>query len=107
MRRRVRLTEQFLELLDAQLPAERTAGVPSRRDFEVRDLLQVVDRFADDWDWLATSYRDRTQYREWSGASDLGLAIWVQGQLAPDGAIELVGLEIDTSPPWMDETASD
>ena len=107
MRRLVRLTDDFLVLLDTQLPAERTDAAPSRRDFEVRDLLRIVDTFAESWDWLAPSYRGRTEYREWSGASDLGLAIWVQGQLAPDGAIELIGLELDIAPPWVGEPDDD
>ncbi len=50
MRRRVRLTDDLLVLLDAQLPAVRTNGTPSRRDFEVRDLLRIVDIFAESWD---------------------------------------------------------
>jgi hypothetical protein len=107
VRRPVRITEDFLRRLDAQLPPDRDGATPSRRDFEIHDLLRIVDMFADSWDWLMPSYRDRSEYREWSGVSDLGLAIWVQGQLAPDGAIELVGLEVDTAPPWGEDQDDD
>ena len=98
----VRLTDSFFADLDDQLPAERT-HLPSRRDVEVRDLMVLADLVAEGWDDLMPFVRGRADYRELYRASDLGLMYRVECQLAPDGAIELVGLEIDVAPPWVGE----
>ncbi len=46
-RRTVRTTQQFFEDLDRQLPAERGPnGEPSIHDFQVYELLRIVEQFA-------------------------------------------------------------
>ena len=105
MRRQVRLTESFFADLDEQLPAERT-HLPSRRDFEVRDLMALAETVAEGWDDLLHFVRGRSDYREVYGTSELGLTFRAECQLAPDGAVELVGLDIDTAPPWLDDDQS-
>jgi hypothetical protein len=97
VRRVVRITEDFWADLDRQLPAERGPdGEPSARDFEATDLLTVVDVFAEQWDTLARHIGERGDYREWSGPGTVVYAIAVVGQLARDGSVELVSIEIDT-----------
>ena len=53
-RRTVRATSELFDDPDRQLPAERGAnGEPSRRDFEVFELLPLVDEIAERWDEIA------------------------------------------------------
>jgi hypothetical protein len=59
VRRTVRATRDFFDALDRQLPAERSADQPSRSDFESYDLLEIVERFATDWDELPRTIWDR------------------------------------------------
>jgi hypothetical protein len=106
LRRQVRLTDSFFRDLDEQLPIERT-HLPSRRDVEVRELVAVLDLVADGWEDLPRFLKGRDDYRELYRASDLGLVLRVECQLAPDGAIELVGLDIDVAPPWGGDEAGD
>jgi hypothetical protein len=96
VRRVVRLTEEFFASLDLALPAERTDTLPSRRDFEVTDLLAIVERFADQWDNLPPLVPGRGDYRQLISSGHLMLTFVVEGQLARDGAVELVSIEIDT-----------
>ena len=50
-RRTVRATPRFFADLDRQLPTERGPnGEPSTNDFQVLDLLRIVERFAIGWD---------------------------------------------------------
>lgn len=52
-RRRVRVTDSFLEQLDQLLPDDRgPAGEPSTTDFLVIDLPPIVDQFATGFDEL-------------------------------------------------------
>jgi hypothetical protein len=52
-RRTVRATARFFEDLDRQLPDERgPAGEPSANDFQVFELIRIVDRFATGFDEL-------------------------------------------------------
>ena len=63
-RRTVRATQRFFEDLDRQLPAERGPnGEPSTNDFQVLDLLRIVERFAIGWNDLPRLFPDRPQYR--------------------------------------------
>jgi len=103
LRRQVRLTESFFRDLDEQLPAERS-HLPSRRDFEVRELIDLAEAVAVGWDDLPPFVKGRDDYREVYGASELGLVFRAECQMAPDGAVELVGLDIDAAPPWEGET---
>ncbi len=100
-RRTVRATARFFEDLDRQLPFERgPSGEPSTNDFQVFELLRVVERFAVGFDELPTIIPDRNDYRILIAAGSLVAAFSVIGQLAPDGAIELVQLDIDFGPAW-------
>ena len=101
--RRVRATPDFFGDLDRQLGAERGPnGEPSRADFQAFELLRIVERFAVDWDQLAQPVPGRPDYRVLIAAGVLVRAIAVVGQLAADGAIELVRLHIDSDidPDW-------
>ena len=100
-RRTVRATQRFFEDLDRQLPAERGSnGEPSTNDFQVLDLLRIVERFAVGWDDLPRLFSDRPQYRILIAAGNVVARFAVIGQLAPDGAVELVQLDIDTESTW-------
>lgn len=95
-RRTVRATAGFFEDLDRQLPSERGPnGEPSAHDFQVFELLQVVDRFATGFDDLPQLVPGRPDYRILISAGMLVTAFAVVGQLAPDGAVELVQLDLD------------
>ena len=100
-RRTVRATVSFFEDLDRQLPAERGSnGEPSTNDFQVFELLRIVDRFAVGFDDLPELIAGRPEYRLLVVAGTLVPVISVVGQLAPDGAVELVQLDIDLDIPW-------
>ncbi len=102
-RRDVRLTREFFIDLDRQLPGQRgPGGQPSRTDFQTHDLLLILDRFATGWDELPLLIPGRKDYRVLITAGVLVAVLAVEGQLAPDGAIELVRLSIDTSWPADD-----
>ncbi|MBI2703675.1 MAG: hypothetical protein HYX32_00060 [Actinobacteria bacterium] len=95
-RRTVRITASFFDDLDAQLPHERGPnGEPSVNDFQVYELLRVVDRIAVEWDSLPELIAGRPDYRALTAAGILVPVFTVVGQLATDGAIELVELDID------------
>lgn len=96
--RRVRATASFFRDLDRQLGSERGPnGEPSTSDFQAFELLRIVERFAADWDELSLPIPGRPDYRVLIESGVLVRAVAVVGQLAPDGAIELVRLHIDTS----------
>jgi hypothetical protein len=100
-RRTVRATPRFFADLDRQLPTERGPnGEPSTNDFQVLDLLRIVERFAVEWDDLPELIPGRSQYRILIAAGNVVARFAVVGQLAPDGAVELVQLDIDTDSTW-------
>jgi hypothetical protein len=99
-RRTVRTTVGFFEQLDRQLPAERRAGVPSRSDFQAYELLEVVEEFATRFDDLPEYIPGRRDYRILIKAARVVPMMSVLGQLAPDGAIELIGIDLDPEAPW-------
>ena len=95
-RRNVRATTTFFEDLDAQLGPERGPnGEPSAHDFQVFELLRIVEVFATRFDGLPELIAGRPQYRVLIGAGVLVPHFAVVGQLAADGAVELVELELD------------
>lgn len=101
-RRDVRPTRDFYLDLDRQLPERHgPRGEPSRTDFQTHDLLLIFDRFATGWDELPRLIPGRDDYRVLISAGVLVRVLAVEGQLAPDGAVELVRLSIDTS--WPDD----
>ena len=101
-RRDVRPTRDFYLDLDRQLSDRRgPRGEPSRTDFQTHDLLLIFDRFATGWDQLPQLISGRDDYRVLISVGVLVRALAVEGQLAPDGVIELIRLRIDTS--WAHE----
>lgn len=97
-RREVRATADFFEQLDRQLRPQRGPdGEPSTIDFQTFELLAIVERFATGWDELPELIPGRSDYRILISAGVLVQAFAVTGQLAPDGAVELVQIDIDTT----------
>ena len=100
-RRTVRATQRFFEDLDRQLPSERGPdGQPSANDFQVLDLLRVIEQFAVAWDELPELIPGTPRYRFLMASGNVVARFAVIGQLAPDDAVELVQLDIDTGPSW-------
>jgi hypothetical protein len=100
--REVRPLDDFYQDLHRELPEHRGSdGRPSREDFLLHELPHILWIFAMHWDVLAPLIPERLDYRTFLGAGSLVHAIAVEAQLAPDGAVELVRLRIDTS--WPDD----
>lgn len=100
-RRAVRISSSFFDDLNAQLPHERGPnGEPSVHDFQVYELLRVVDRIATEWDDLAELIAGRADYRILTAAGILVPVFSVVAQLTSDGAIELVEIDIDLDVGW-------
>jgi len=100
-RRVVRATPRFFEDLDRQLRSERGPnGEPSTNDFQVFELIRIVDRFAVEFDDLPRLIADRDDYRILVMSGTLVAGFSVIGQLAADGAVELVQLDLDTELDW-------
>jgi hypothetical protein len=99
-RRTVRTTVAFFEQLDRQLPAERRPSIPSRSDFQAHELLEIVEEFATRFDDLPEYIRGRHDYRILIKSGRVIPMMSVLGQLAPDGAVELIGIDLDTDAPW-------
>jgi hypothetical protein len=95
-RRTVRATASFFEDVDRQFRADRgPRGEPSANDFEVFELLRIVETFATRFDELPELIRGRHEYRVLISAGMLIPRFAVVGQLALDGAVELVQLDVD------------
>ncbi|MDE0237534.1 MAG: hypothetical protein OXN95_09960 [bacterium] len=100
-RRVVRVTSDFFRDLDRALPTQRgSAGQPSVIDFQSLELLRIVEHFAVLFDELPELLPGRADYRLLIAAGMLVPRFSVIGQLAADGAVELVQLEIDIDAPW-------
>ena len=85
-----RLRAFFTLILIAKLPAERGPnGEPSTNDFQVFELLRIVDRFATRFDDLPELIAGRPEYRILIAAGSLVPGFAVIGQLAGDGAVVL------------------
>jgi hypothetical protein len=59
-------------------------------------LLRIVEMFANEFDSLPPLIRGRTDYRLLIAAGTIVPTFSVIAQLAADGAVELVQLDIDT-----------
>lgn len=95
-RRVVRVDSQFFADLDAQLgDARGPNGEPSSSDFLLLDLPTIADVFGETFDELPAMFEGRTDYRYLVATGSLVRAAVVVGQLAADGAIVLVGIDID------------
>ena len=100
-RRVVRATARFFSDLDRQLPAERGPnGEPSTNDFQVLDLLRIVEEFATRWNDLPELIPGRSHYRILLATGNVVPRFAVIAQLAPDGAVELVQLDLDGDADW-------
>jgi hypothetical protein len=100
-RRLVRATLEFFQDLDRQLGSERGLnGEPSTNDFQVLDLLRIIDRFASEFDSMPELISGRSDYRVLVGTGFVVAGYLVVGQLASDGAVELVELELDVELGW-------
>jgi len=99
-RRVVRTAVAFFDDLDRQLPAERTSRLPSRSDFQAYELLEIVEKFATTFDHLPELIPGRPQYRVLVVTGRIIPMISVVGQLSPDGAVELIGIDLDSEAPW-------
>jgi len=91
----------FFDQLDQQLGEDRGPhGEPSQHDFLSIELPPILEAFATDWDALLPLIPGRVDYRVLIGTGRYIYAYAVEGQLAPNGTIELVRLEIQlTGPP--------
>lgn len=100
-RREVRVVADFFADLDRQLgPARGPRGEPSVRDFEIHELLWVVDTFATNFDGLPPLVRGRDDYRVLIASGTIVPRLLVIGQVAGDGAVELVQLDLDLEAGW-------
>lgn len=99
-RRLVRTTPGFFAQLDFQLGEERgPRGEPSSADFLGYEMLAIVEEFATRWDDLPPVIPGRGDYRILIKGGYLVRAYSVTGQLAPDGAVELVRIRVDLTLP--------
>jgi hypothetical protein len=96
-RRDVRPTRGFYDDVYRQFPVERgPAGQPSRLDFELYELPRLFRDVADGWDDLFQPLPGRPDYRTFISIGVLVAALSVDAQLARDGVIELLSLDVDT-----------
>jgi hypothetical protein len=59
--------------------------------------VAIADYFAEHWDKLPSEYPGRDDYRTYVGRGRYVATYAVQGQLAPDGWIELTHIDIQRS----------
>lgn len=69
-------------------------------DFEVHDLLPAVEVFAASFDALPELITGRSEYQILIAAGSLVPRYAVVGQLASDGAVELIGIDLDLGAAW-------
>ncbi len=87
--RPVRATEDFIDDIDRQFSDERgPQGQPSRSDFYTYDMLEIRDRFAQQWDAQAELVAGRPDYRVVIVRGRFGITYAVEAQLTRDGYIE-------------------
>lgn len=103
-RRVVRTTPDFFAQLDFQLGDQRgPRGEPSSADFLGYEMVAIVEEFATRWEDLAPVIPGRGDYRILIKDGYLVPAYAVTGQLASDGAVELVRIRVDLSFPEPQE----
>ena len=100
-RYQVRASASFFEDLDRQLRPERGPnGEPSTTDFQTFELLDIIERFATSFDDLPSLIPGRSDYRVLMSTGPLVRIYSVVGQLRPDGAVELITLDLDLGTDW-------
>ena len=98
-RRIVRVAREAFEELEEVLGTERgPLGEPSLTDFLTIELLAIVDLFATRFDDLPTLIEGRSDYRILIATGTLVHAISVVAQLAADGSVEILSIDIDLAP---------
>jgi len=101
VRREVRATLDFFHDLDRQLRSERGPnGAPSTSDFQTFELLEIVEKFANDFDELPPLIAGRDDYRVMISTGVVVRAYTVIGQATANGSVELISLDLDTSQDW-------
>lgn len=98
-RRPVVVTDEVFYAIDAALPQTPHGSLPSRAQFISADLLDAVEQFATGWEALPRLIPARDDYRLLISRGRLVYAFVVEGQLAADGTIELVGIDLDLTGP--------
>jgi len=92
----VRVLVEVFDEVDRLLGSERGPnGEPSANDFLTADLLRLIDEFAVGFDHLPELFPGQPGVHFLVSASVFFTAVLVVGQLADDGAIELVSITID------------
>lgn len=100
-RYQVRASAAFFEDLDRQLRSERGPnGEPSTTDFQAFELLDIIERFATGFDDLPPLITGRNDYRILVSTGPLVRIYSAIGQLRPDGAVELIALDLDLGTDW-------
>jgi hypothetical protein len=100
-RYQIRATLEFFQDLDRQLGSERGPdGQPSTNDFQSFELLELIEKFASGFDELPELIPGRADYRLLISTGILVRGYSVIGQLAQDGAVELISLDIDVDRYW-------
>ena len=106
--RLVRFLPSFFEDLDRQLRAERgPTGTPSAVDFLLYDLPPIRDLLAADFDRHSTPVGKAGDLRVFLGIGTLVRGIAIYALAAGDEQIDVVGLELDTSSPALDNQDDD
>ncbi len=99
-RRIVRLSGSFQADLDRQLPAERTpSGVPSRTDFLLYELPDIMEAFAADFEVLPGVAGGPPSARCLAGLGQTVNLWFVAGRLVEADVVELELLELELPSP--------
>ena len=94
-----RLTSSTISIANFQVSGGPN-GEPSTSDFQTFELLEIVEKFAVGFDDLPALIQGRDDYRILIATGVVVRAYSVVGQASPDGAIELISLDLDTDLDW-------
>lgn len=95
-RRPVRVVDRFFDQLDDLLPDERTpTGRPSATDFLLYEMPRVIESLALDYEGVTLPVEGVTDLRVLVTTGMLVRHIAVYAMVAADGAIDIVGIEVD------------
>jgi hypothetical protein len=95
-RRRVRVTDQFFDRLDALLPQERSAdGMPSAADFLLHEMPKIIDALAADYLAATLPIDDVADVRMLITNGLMVAFIVVYVMVASDGGIEILSLDLE------------
>jgi hypothetical protein len=91
----------FFAALDRRLGVSRGEGVPSRQDFLDYELTGLREAFSDHWDDLPMPIAGRGDYRTLVATGSVVRGYSAMAQLARDGTVQVVDLDIDVA--WPDD----